>query len=196
MHMTKAMLMANQMAVLPAEEREVVNEFSDALRRHREQGATRLAELARMAFEVVLTSASKPTRESKLALAMARGLEARQQLVDAEGGSLSSDEVARLLAISKTAVLKRLEAGKLIAWREERLKAARFPQWQFNDVGGVLDGLPDVLECLHANTRLDDWAKVLFFLQSKPSLNGKRPLELLRNGRVKKVCQAAKAYAE
>lgn len=188
--------MANQVAVLPAEEREVVDEFSDALRRHREQGATRLAELARVAFEVVLTSVNKPTREGKLALAMAKGLEARQQLVEAEGGSLSSDEAARLLRISKTAVLKRLEAGKLLAWREERLKAARFPQWQFDNKGRVLDGFAEVLEVLNANPQLDDWAKVLFFLQGKPSLDGKRPLDLLRKGRVKEVSQAAHAYAE
>ena len=86
------------------------------------------------------------SREDKLARAVVRGLEARQQLAEAEGGSLSSEEAARLLRISKTAVLKRLAAGRLLAWREERLQAARFPRWQFDEHGQVLAGLEDVLD--------------------------------------------------
>jgi hypothetical protein len=140
-----------------------------------------LARLARLAFEETL-AARKQSREGKLALALARGLESRQQLADAEGGSLSSDEVARLLGMSKTAVLKRRDAGKLLAWHEERLKTARFPRWQFDDHGRVLDGLPDVLHRLAANERLDDWARVLFFLQNRSDLDGKRPLDRLRAG--------------
>lgn len=54
-----------------------------------------------------------------------RGLDVRQQLAESEGGLLALDEVARLLRISKTAVHKRLAAGRLLAWREERLQAAR-----------------------------------------------------------------------
>lgn len=194
--MTKAMLMANRMAALPVAEREVVDEFSVALRRHQKQGPTRLAELARVAFEVVLTSVSKPSREGKLALAMARGIEARQKLAEAEGGSLSSEEVARMLNISKTAVLKRLEAGKLLAWREERLKAARFPRWQFDDRGTLLNGMSETLACLNDNPHLDDWAKVLFYLQNRPDSDELRPLDLLRKGRVKEAVQAAHAYAD
>ena len=104
--------------------------------------------------------------------------------------------MARLLQISKTAVLKRLAAGRLLAWREERLQAARFPRWQFHEHGQVLDGLEDVLERLNQDERLDAWAKILFFLQEKPSLGGRRPLDLLREGKVKEVSIAAEAYAE
>jgi hypothetical protein len=129
-------------------------------------------------------------------VAVARGLEARQRLAEAEGGSLSSEQVARLLHISKTAVLKRLEAGRLLAWREERLRAARFPSWQFNDHGQVLAGLEAVLECLDQDASLDAWGKVLFFLQTKSGLGNKRPLDLLRAGNVKEACLAAQAYAE
>ncbi len=135
-------------------------------------------------------------RRDKVALALARGLEARQQLADAEGGSLSSEETARLLNISKTAVLKRLESGRLVAWREERLQAARFPRWQFDKNGQVLAGLEEVLEILNRDDRLDPWAKVLFFLQTRESLGGKRPLDLLREGKLKNVRPAAEAYVE
>ena len=93
--------------------------------------------------------------QDKLTLALARGLEARQQLAEAEGGSLSSEEAARLLGISKTAVLKRLEAGRLLA--------ARFPRWQFDDRGRVLVGLEEVLAILNQDERLDAWGQILFF---------------------------------
>ena len=101
-----------------------------------------------------------------------------------------------MLQISKTAVLKRLAVGRLLAWREERLQAARFPQWQFDEHGHVLDGLEKVLEVLNQDERLDAWGKILFFLQEKPSLGSRRPLDLLREGKLKEVSLAAQAYAE
>jgi hypothetical protein len=179
---------------LPAEKQAVVKEFTDVIRKHRGQSSSSLARLANIAF--TLTLGARETRQDKFALAMARGMEARQTLAEAEGGSLSSEEVARLLRISKTAVLKRLEAGRLLAWREERLQAARFPRWQFDEHGQVLASLEDVLECLNHDQGLDAWGKILFFLQTKTSLGGKRPLDLLREGKVKQVCQAAQTYAE
>ncbi len=169
-------------------------EFAAVLRKHRSRDPATLARLVRVAFG--LSFGSKASRRDKVALALARGLEARQQLADAEGGSLSSEETARLLNISKTAVLKRLESGRLVAWREERLQAARFPRWQFDKNGQVLAGLEEVLEILNRDDRLDPWAKVLFFLQTRESLGGKRPLDLLREGKLKNVRPAAEAYVE
>ena len=179
---------------LPAEEQAVVDEFATVIRKHRNQGLVALARLARVALELSL--GPKPSRRHKLAMALARGLEARQQLAEAEGGSLSSEEVARLLGISKTVVLKRLKAGELVAWREGRLQAARFPLWQFDRHGRVLFGLERVLTILNRNQRLDAWGKILFFLQIEGSLGNKRTLDLLREGRVEDVCLAAEAYVE
>jgi excisionase family DNA binding protein len=179
---------------LRAKEHTVVEEFADVIRKHRDQGLLALARLARVAFE--LSVGARASRQDKLALALARGLEARQRLAQAEGGSLSSDEVARLLGISKTAVLKWLRAGRLLAWREERRQAARFPCWQFDWHGQTLAGLEAVLEVLSRGERLDAWAKILFFLQTRPSLGEKRPLDLLREGKLEKVRLAAAAYVE
>lgn len=192
--MSKTLDLPENVALLPAAERQIVDEFTEAIRRHQEQGAATLVRLARLAFEMALAARKQP-REGRLALALARGLESRQQLAEAEGGSLSSDEVARLLGMSKTAVLKRRDAGKLLAWREERLNTARFPRWQFDEQGRVLEGLPEVLQRLAANERLDDRARILFFLQERSDLGGKRPLDYLRSGRLKDVCRAAEAYA-
>lgn len=179
---------------LPSSEQAVVDEFTNVIRKHQDQAPAALARLVRLAFEFTL--GVEESRDDKLARAHIRGLGARQQLAEAEGGSWSSDDVARLLGISKTAVLKRLAAGRLLAWREERLKAARFPRWQFDEHGQVLNGLEEVLRILNQNQRLDPWAKVLFFLHEKPSLGGRRPLDLLREGKLREAGLVAQAYAE
>jgi len=179
---------------MPVKDQAAVRAFADVIRKHRGQSSTPLARLASIAFDLSL--GTKETRRDKFDLAVARGMEVRQKLAEAEGGSLSSEEAARLLRISKTAVLKRLEAGRLLAWREERLQAARFPRWQFDEYGQVLPGLIEVLECLKKDQGLDAWGKILFFLQTKTSLGDKRPLDLLREGKVKEVSRAAQAYAE
>jgi hypothetical protein len=179
---------------LPANEQAMVDEFSGVIRRHLDEDPTTVARSMNVAFGISI--AGSDSRQDKLALAYVRGLEARQQLAEAEGGSLSSDDTARLLRISKTAVLKRLDAGRLLAWREERLQAARFPLWQFDEHGHVLAGLEEILDILNQDDRLDAWGKILFFLQEKRSLGGRRPLDLLRSGKVKEVCVAAHAYAE
>src|SRR4051794_2378856 len=99
---------------LPASEQALVDEFTVVMHRHRNEDPATLARLVNLAFNISL--GRNNSRQEKLARAVMRGIEARQQLAEAEGGSLSSDEVARLLRISKTAVLKRLEAGRLVAW--------------------------------------------------------------------------------
>jgi len=175
-------------------EKAVVEEFSEVIRRHRDQAPGALARLAGVAFDLSLRGTT--SAQDRLARARVRGLEVRQQLAEAEGGSVSSEEAARLLQISKTAVLKRLAVGRLLAWREERLQAARFPGWQFNEHGQVVKGLEQVLAVLNQDRRLDAWGKILFFLQEKESLGGHRPLDLLREGKLKQVELAAQAYVE
>ena len=170
----------------------MVNEFANLIRRHRAQGLVALARLARMAFE--LSVSPKSSRQDELALALARGLATRQQLARAEGGSLSSAEAARLLGISKTAVLRRLGAGQMVAWHEGRRQAARFPRWQFDRHGRLLVGLGEVLGTLNRSQRLDSWGKLLFFLLPQSNFGHKRPLELLREGRLEEACFAANAY--
>lgn len=179
---------------LPSHERDAVTDLTSAIRRHADQAPSRLAQLVNIAFGFVVSPVE--TREKKLGRAYLRGLEARQQLMEAEGGSLSSEEVARMLEISKTAVLKRLASGHLLAWQEERLQARRFPRWQFNTHGQVWRGLEEALAILNRDARLDVWGKMLFFLQKKPSLDGRQPLDLLRNGKLKEIRLAAEAYVE
>lgn len=179
---------------LSKDDQAVVNEFNILLRKHADRSAGSLARLVEVAFSYSFGGGS--TRQEKLDLAMARGVLARRELMEEEGGSLSSEAVSSLLGISKQAVLKRLKAGTLLAWREERLNAARFPRWQFDSHGHVLPGLDEVLAILNQDERLDAWAKILFFLQEKASLGGRRPLDLLREKKLDPVRLSAQAYVE
>jgi hypothetical protein len=155
-------------------------------------GAVELVTLGQFVSEVG-TQEAPATTDPRLVQAMERGAKVRQKLTEAEGGSMSAESVARELGMSKVAVLKRYQNGRLVAWREERQNAVRFPAWQFND-GKVLDGLEAVLSKLNAGSRLDDFGQMLFFLSNSRFLGGKRPLDCLRAGEMHRVIQAAEIY--
>src|SRR5437763_1929092 len=117
---------------LGKEEHKVLNELKHLLERQRGKiSSIRLAGLAATALKISLGKADRP--EDRMAKALARGLTTRQRLAVEEGGSVSSEEAAHLLGISKTAVLKRHQAGRLLGLRGERQGAVRFPVWQFDE---------------------------------------------------------------
>src|ERR1700704_2557618 len=132
-----------------------------------------------------------PLPDDPLAEARLRGIEERKRLLAAEGGTLSGQEVASLLNISRQAVYKRYRAGQLLAVDCGRHGFA-LPAWQFVP-GGVLAGLDEVLVAL---PDLDAWMKLAFFLTENAAVGGKTPLSALRRGRVKDVLRAAELQGE
>jgi hypothetical protein len=156
-------------------------------------GAARPANLARLTDKAFRQEFPAAEPDNRLASAIARGIPARRKLMEAEGGSLSAQQAAQELGISKAAILKRYKKGQVIAWREERQHAVRFPIWQFKD-HRVLDGVEEVLRMLNASSRLDDLGRMLFFLSNRGFLGGKRPLDCLREGRLERVLLAAQGY--
>jgi len=155
-------------------------------------GAVELVTLGQFVSEVGMQEIPVTT-DPRLVQAMERGARVRQKLTEEEGGSMSAESAAKELGMSKVAVLKRYQKGGLVAWREERQNAVRFPVWQFKD-GKVLDGLEAVLSKLTAGSRIDDFGRMLFFLSNNRFLGGNRPLDCLRSGEVHKVIQAAEGY--
>jgi hypothetical protein len=145
--------------------------------------------------------AASPLRESgleierpqddPLAEARLRGIEARQRLLTAEGGTLGVQKVASLLNISRQAAYKRYRAGRLLAVDCGRHSLA-FPAWQLVP-SGVLPGLEETLTVL---ADLDPWMKLAFFLEENASVGGKTPLAGLRQGRLKEVLRAAELHGE
>lgn len=125
--------------------------------------------------------------------AYARGRAAREELLNAEGGVASADEIAKLLGgISRPAVDKARKAGRLLALRERG--DWLYPRWQVHR-GAILEGLPSVLAELEAGEH-DTWAKMIFFLETDTERDGESPLEALRAGRQEVALRAARAYGE
>lgn len=125
--------------------------------------------------------------EEAKARVLARGVLARKRLEQAEGGSLSSEEVAHLLGLNKRQSVDYHRREKaLVAWRTSAGKW-RYPRWQFSKHGI----LPGVKECLRALAADNEWGAMIFFLSPRYSLDGRRPLDLLREGKVEEVVAAA-----
>jgi len=129
--------------------------------------------------------------EKILAASRARGLEARQQRLDAEGGAWTVDQVASHLRVSRQSVDKRRKARKLLALTVGR-RGYLYPSWQFAR-HGVLSGLETILRALAAN---DPWAQVIFMLSPSDRVGNQTPLDALRPGKVDGVKMAASASGE
>ncbi len=129
--------------------------------------------------------------EDPLATARLRGLEAREQILSAEGGMLSVERVSEHLRISRQAVDKRRQTGKLIGLGIGRHGYA-YPAWQF-DERGVLPGLEEVLKSMLIR---DPWMQAAFFLSGDPRLQGSTPLTRLRRADVDAVVLAARGYGQ
>jgi hypothetical protein len=162
-----------------------------------EEGALSHAAGAPSDYAVLLYALEEPNvltvlrRENPLARARLRGLDARTRLLEAEGGPLTVDEVARLLRITRQAVDKRRRVGRLLGLRTGR-RGYAYPSWQFSNEG-MLSGLEEVLADLHGH---DPWTQVGFFLNGNVRLGGKTPLAELRRGHVEAVRRAARVYGE
>lgn len=131
------------------------------------------------------------SRAEPLAPAFIRGIEARQRLIEEHGGTLTAEQVAQMIGISRQAVEKRRQAGKLVALATGR-HGYRYPVWQFSD-SGTLPGLEEVLGVLAPH---DEWMQTVFFVTKNPRLGDRAPTELLRAGKLTPVLDAAQTYGE
>ena len=126
-------------------------------------------------------------RRDPLAAARLRGLRAKKQLLEAEGGVVSGRELAQAIGITRQAVDKRRLAGKLIGIDLGK-RGYAYPVWQIG-----LDGMDAVLAELD---EMDAWTQALFMLSANNWLNGETPLAMLRRGELDEVLNAARLYGE
>ena len=141
-----------------------------------------------------LTSASETTQlivEDPFIAAKLRGLKRKQQMLETAGGSLTSEQVAEVLGISRQAVDKRRAATQLLALTQGR-RGYSYPSFQFED-GRPITGLEEVLAELK---ELDPWMQMVFFTSPNERLGDKTPLERLKKGLVSEVKAAATGFGE
>jgi biotin operon repressor len=123
--------------------------------------------------------------------AFIRGYEAKHKLIEEHGGTLSAEKVGEVLGISRQAVEKRRQAGKLLALTIGR-HGYRYPVWQLNE-SGTLPGLEQALGVLSSH---DQWMQTVFFVSRNPRLNNRTPIEMLEAGEIERVLNAASVYGE
>lgn len=141
--------------------------------------------IERLADELLPTS-------DPLAKARLRGHVAMRELLSADGGALTASQMADLLGISRQAVDKRRKAGQLLAVELPK-RGLLYPAWQLTEAGAPLAGLVDVLAQLREH---DPWAQARFFVTGSDRLDGQRPLDVLREGALEPVLEAARAFGE
>lgn len=130
-------------------------------------------------------------KQDPLIPARLKGLRVRERLLAAEGGVCTAKEAAAALGMTRQSIDNRRKKGKLIGVNLGH-RGYAYPVWQFTE-DGVLSGLDDVLSVLN---RMTSWGQLIFMLNENAWLDGKRPLDELREGNVKRVKHAARMHGE
>ncbi|WP_348625560.1 helix-turn-helix domain-containing protein, partial [Methylosinus sp. 3S-1] len=144
--------------------------LSDAL-----AASTGFGALARVLADTATTEASLVDLDP-IAPLVARNAGHRVQILDAAGGTLSSNEVAQLLGVSRQAIEKRRRANALLAVRMGR--DWRYPRCQFDEAEGtVVAGLPKLLDVF---ARSGPWVAMDFLLTADEVLGNETPMQRLR----------------
>lgn len=134
-----------------------------------------------------LTGGREYSRQERSALemaALARSFRRRRELLE---GALTTSQVANLLGTTRQTPHDRVKGGTLLAVLDRGVW--RFPTWQFDPEGpdGVIEGLPEVLQAL----RVSPLAKASWLSRPNQYLEGRTPLEMLKEGQIKVVRSVA-----
>lgn len=122
--------------------------------------------------------------------AIRRGEEAKKRFLSKEGGTLSIREACYKLNCEPQYLAQMRENGHLIGIEVDDQYV--YPAWQFVD-GKILPGLDQVLSELKQD---GIWTVMIFMLTGDLRLDGKTPLEMLRQGEIEQVIWAASCYGE
>jgi hypothetical protein len=127
--------------------------------------------------------------EDSFRLARMRGETAKLEILNEVGPMLGLQQAAELLSVSKQAVHKRLRNQSLfgIKYQEE----IRIPAWQIRDAE-VVPGIAAVLKALDTT----DWGKLLFLHTENMQLQGRKPKDLILEGKANSVAQLALQFGE
>jgi hypothetical protein len=120
-----------------------------------------------------------------------RGLKRKRQMLETVRGTLTSEQVAEVLGISRQAVDKRRSSNQLLALTQGK-RGYSYPSFQFDD-GRTIPGLEEVLGELKP---LDPWMQMVFFTSPHERLGGKTPIERLQKGSIEDVKSVAVEYGE
>ena len=148
-------------------------------------------------FDVMVTGFTQPevlkslAPDDPLASARLKGHQVKYELLYGDATPLSSSDVADLLHVSRQAVDKRRKKHQLLGVSLGR-RGYLYPAEQFLD-GQTVSGLDKVLAALQEYSA---WTQLMFLKTGDVRLQGKTPLDCLREGQVEDVVQAAECYGD
>jgi len=125
-----------------------------------------------------------------LTQALLRGAQMKREMLKAEGGALSARQLADHLGITPQGLGRKRERNQVF-WLDVG-DGFVYPAFQVG-TNGLMPGIREVLDTF---AFADPWMRVGFMLTGDRRLGGRRPLDLLRDGRVAEVVMAAAAYGE
>jgi hypothetical protein len=131
-----------------------------------------------------------PDQPDPLTDALLRGAERKRELLKAEGGALSGQQLAEHLAITTQGLGKKRDKNQVF-WLEVG-DGYVYPAFQVG-TNGLLPGVREVLAAFQVD---DPWMRVHFMLTGDRRLGGARPIDILREGEADRVVEAAAAYGE
>jgi hypothetical protein len=142
-------------------------------------------------FEEGRTGPLAPPARDPLAAARARGAAAKVDLLERAGGGLTVGRVADWLEITPAAVHARRQRGTLLAVPRANGEHL-YPAFQFTG-DGTLAGLGRVLQSFQVE---GPWTKLSVLLSPADALDGRTPLDALRDGDIEGAVQAVSTYGE
>jgi hypothetical protein len=106
------------------------------------------------------------------------------------GPFLDHSGVSSIAALTASEISVCVEAGALLALATAGDRDTLYPTFQFGDRGELLPGLRNVIASLRPGAA-DDWDIALWLTTVRAVFEGKRALDLLRDGRIDEVAAAA-----
>ena len=131
-----------------------------------------------------------PDNPDPLIEALLRGSKMKRDMLRADGGALSAQQLADHLGITPQGLGRKRERNHVF-WLDIG-EGYVYPAFQIGR-NGLLRGIREVLDAFTVD---DPWMRVNFMLAGDARLGGERPIDLLREGKIDDVVTAAAAYGE
>jgi hypothetical protein len=139
---------------------------------------------------VINQAAFEPDARS---LAILEGVRIAQEDLQEAGGAYDLDQVRTLMrGVSRQAIDKRVQEGSLLAVPGPSNRRS-YPTLQFNPDGTVIDGLKAVSEALPTS---NPWTILNFLAQPDDRLRGRKPIDVLKEGKIDLVVEAARRMGQ
>lgn len=125
--------------------------------------------------------------------AMLEGIRIAQEDLRDAGGAYDLDQVRTLMrGVSRQAIDKRVQEGSILAVPGPSNRRS-YPTLQFNQDGTVVPGLKAVREALQTR---NPWTALNFLSRPDARLDNRKPVDLLRSGKLDIVLGAARRHGE